>query len=540
MANPPDTVATIAALQALTALPPSGTLVVQNYTAPGDQGGGIFVYNPSDTTSPDNGGTILVDAALHRWYRVGVQSANIQWFGAAGAGPGANVAANAAALTNALATGMTVFIPWTALGYDFGATPFNIANGQFVSQGGNRVLCYSQSTSYFLGLTGQTLESGIEDLIIDMSGAPAGSSAVRYLTAVNTVGLTRIRNCVFRNCFNAIGQQSGNYIFDCIFSDLEVIRSKGQSVKIVESQGFQKWEDINIDDTQAFTGAYLANWIAFEYDNFAGLELYHVDHTGQASVLGSGATFNASVGSYKLNGGTPPLNAFVWADRLRSEDSCGFAIQFTALNFIHGSQVECFACLGLGILCTNSNFITCQDWYCRGSSGNPGSAAGGHGITFTGCTVVVGVNMAADFCNGNGLLLTNTSSSIFTNVRGANNIQYDIGETGSSNNNNYINTSLSGTGLGPAQLVGAASRLISSPVGAAYSYTWASTQIFAVAVQLPTYTVATLPAAAVKGQKAFVSNSSVSAAGNFGQTVAAGTPSHFVPVYSDGSQWLIG
>ena len=38
------------------------------YTTLGDGGGGWYTYVSSDTTSADNGGTIIVDAAGHRWY----------------------------------------------------------------------------------------------------------------------------------------------------------------------------------------------------------------------------------------------------------------------------------------------------------------------------------------------------------------------------------------------------------------------------------------------------------------------------------------
>ena len=51
--------------------------------------------------------------------------------------------------------------------------------------------------------------------------------------------------------------------------------------------------------------------------------------------------------------------------------------------------------------------------------------------------------------------------------------------------------------------------------------------------------VANLPSAATAGQRAFVNNANLVAAGNFGATVGAGG-SNIVPVYSDGSNWRIG
>jgi hypothetical protein len=64
------TVANIAALRALSSPPSSApaSVMVLGYFNPGDPGAGLFVLNASDTTSPDNGGTIIVDAYPNRWY----------------------------------------------------------------------------------------------------------------------------------------------------------------------------------------------------------------------------------------------------------------------------------------------------------------------------------------------------------------------------------------------------------------------------------------------------------------------------------------
>ena len=63
-------VATIAALRALTSATTATTASVSGYATAADGGGGTFVVNANDTTSTDNGGTIIVDAAGRRWYRL--------------------------------------------------------------------------------------------------------------------------------------------------------------------------------------------------------------------------------------------------------------------------------------------------------------------------------------------------------------------------------------------------------------------------------------------------------------------------------------
>src|ERR1035437_2144373 len=68
-------------------VPPAQWLYVQGYAAPGDNGGGMFNYVPGDTTTSDNGGTVIVDASGHRYFRVIPEGAvNACWFGATGGG----------------------------------------------------------------------------------------------------------------------------------------------------------------------------------------------------------------------------------------------------------------------------------------------------------------------------------------------------------------------------------------------------------------------------------------------------------------------
>lgn len=76
-------VATIAALQALTSAQTATSIIVASYATPGDGGGGEFVVNAADTTSADDGGHIIVDAAGRRWYRVtDLNTFNVRHYGA--------------------------------------------------------------------------------------------------------------------------------------------------------------------------------------------------------------------------------------------------------------------------------------------------------------------------------------------------------------------------------------------------------------------------------------------------------------------------
>ena len=73
-----------------------------------DGGEGIYVWNSTDTTTPDNGGTVIIDASGRRWFRsYSSEGVDIRWFGARGDG----VTDNTGAIQAAVNTGLTVFIP---------------------------------------------------------------------------------------------------------------------------------------------------------------------------------------------------------------------------------------------------------------------------------------------------------------------------------------------------------------------------------------------------------------------------------------------
>jgi hypothetical protein len=88
------------------AVPPQVVLKT-NYVA-GD-GGGVFRYDAGDTTTADNGGTVIVDVAGNRWKRQSAGPLNAKWFGARGD----NATNDTTALQNALnaAANGALFIP---------------------------------------------------------------------------------------------------------------------------------------------------------------------------------------------------------------------------------------------------------------------------------------------------------------------------------------------------------------------------------------------------------------------------------------------
>jgi len=80
-------ISSIASLRTLDGGPSIPAVYVEGYSTIDDGGEGVFVYDASDTTSADNGGTIIIDATNHRYIReTNGQPISAQWFGATGNG----------------------------------------------------------------------------------------------------------------------------------------------------------------------------------------------------------------------------------------------------------------------------------------------------------------------------------------------------------------------------------------------------------------------------------------------------------------------
>ena len=109
-----NVVTNIASLRAATiATLPSQGAFVEGYFVGADGGEGMFWDDPTDTTSTDNGGTIIVDASGRRWYRESVrESLSVLWFGATGLGVNDDTFAIQAAL-NAARPGQEVWLSQT-------------------------------------------------------------------------------------------------------------------------------------------------------------------------------------------------------------------------------------------------------------------------------------------------------------------------------------------------------------------------------------------------------------------------------------------
>jgi hypothetical protein len=99
----------------------SGALKAVSLTRSGIAGD--FVVNAADTTSADNGATIIVDAIGRRWYRIFNNIINMLWFQPVGDGVTDDTAVVAAAITLAAQSQMVLHWPD---GYSYGITNINV------------------------------------------------------------------------------------------------------------------------------------------------------------------------------------------------------------------------------------------------------------------------------------------------------------------------------------------------------------------------------------------------------------------------------
>lgn len=214
-------IANIAALRAATIVTvPSDLCYVEGYYAGADGGEGVFWHAPADTTSADNGGTVIIDASNRRWYRETVKSASewsVMWFGAQQSLADNTAIINSAIVTLGAAGGGILTIP--AGTFVFTGTIF-IAVNNICLRGAGRLATTLQFANgnvncISVGSVFTTVISTPRLLDLNVSGsAKTGGYGLALFSTAGAI----IRGCQFSNMSAGIYVQFNNndLIQDCI------------------------------------------------------------------------------------------------------------------------------------------------------------------------------------------------------------------------------------------------------------------------------------------------------------------------------------
>jgi len=226
--------------------------------------------------------------ATRTWQSKASDFVSILDYGAIGDGNVANATVNTNALNNALATGKTVWIPWTAAGYNFGTNTINLGTGQIVGE--NKVTLLTQTTTMFFSCTGFGGDWGISNVTIDATGCGSSSTMVRFRTASAVVYRGRFNNIDFKNQYEAFGDEaSANYVVDMRFTNINFLLSLGRPIFIRHSRGFIYWENIQ---HALNTQARATSWACGRFDDAVGLEISRWDVSGGPPITNSTVTIS--------------------------------------------------------------------------------------------------------------------------------------------------------------------------------------------------------------------------------------------------------
>jgi len=158
----------------LRALPQTGTqhAVVTGYYAAGDGGGGSYRYDPTDVTSADNGGSVIVATDGGRWKLTQRDSWTVRQFGAKGDGVADDTAAIQAAIDALPARGGDVYL---------GDGRFNISSTLFIGDGNGGTTVSTKNGIRLRGSGAGFAVSGTPVPSILQWTGPNGSTALIYV-----------------------------------------------------------------------------------------------------------------------------------------------------------------------------------------------------------------------------------------------------------------------------------------------------------------------------------------------------------------------
>jgi len=546
---------------------------------------GAVVYNPAGTGAvPTN-----VQAKLR-------ETVSVKDFGAQGDG----VTDDTAAIQAALDSGeLNIHIPAGTYKITSGANAYGIrittANTMVSGDGlENTVLVYTSSAANQPGLLVQANGVFLDGLTVDGSANATDAGTFAAANCVD-IAIEDCNDCQVSNC-GVIGGHYGihldnngsdytvnanNRVLNCVTRNtastgVHLTRAsfalvQGCDAKNAGTDGFKTLSDTyrtriigntatgclrdGFDLYDGFIESVLADNVS-DSNTFQGYEIKGLfdgsNYVIRDSLFSNNLAVNNGEPGFTINSvrnctftGNQSVSNQKDGFNINTVQGCTFTGNIASKNVQHGfnllgsvSRVIFSGCYAVDNSWVNG---TTQNGTYHGFNINSGCAG-----QFTGCSAINGTTTGQKGGQGYGWYwVAVTTGSRLVNCYTLGSVTGGIGgAAGWANNNGILNFNDNGTFKGLQYTDDSLTAL--QVVGGLYpsatnSYALGSSTNKWTYIHQSNKTVATLTSAATvgSGARAFVSDSSVAASGNFGAIVAGGG-SNIVPVYSDGTNWRIG
>lgn len=204
-------------LRSLTA--PYSSVYVTGYAGSSAPSGiaGLFVLDSSDTSTADNGGTVIVDAVGRRWKRAYSGDLYVQWFGITQTATAAANASIMQSLLNSLTSGGTVVFPNGS--WPMGSVTATNDRTSIRGEGNATLILNANDDGLVIGVSAAILNyCKVSNLKFDRASASTSGSAVKM---VNTA-YSSVSGCEFKNSYIGVWVKTHNdslQIQDCHFGD---------------------------------------------------------------------------------------------------------------------------------------------------------------------------------------------------------------------------------------------------------------------------------------------------------------------------------
>jgi len=416
-----QSVSTIAALRALTTVTGAESIAyVEGYAANGDGGEGVFTVNSSDTTSADNGGTIIVDGSARRWYRsLHACSVSAHHFGATvNAGVDCSASVNAAINFVALTGGLVTLEAGT---YTVSSTIIMKTKVGLQGKGHQK--------TFIVGAAGTTMD------LVQTYQFPA-------LTGTNTVGGPygwSIKGISFNGlkASRSAGRCVAIYGYDYVIDDCEFFNAHGDGVysewatsgSVPVASGGNGMEALmenvkffqNGGNGLTFNGPHdsgIINALSFLNTGYGIAANQTANYSGGCNLITVHAYANGNHGIY--------VNTGVNMGQVQSESNLGAAGGFyiDTAGFVVGSDITAYSNGGFGMQ-VNGGLSSMSNLFFH-ANGTNGLVVNGGANTFS--------NVLSSNNGQDGVILTSTgTSNIISGLLCQSNGSFGVACSGSDN-----------------------------------------------------------------------------------------------------------